>query len=175
MLDDFDPSLTVDAGDEDGDLVGKEIVIGGRKVKIVQNGTTKNDEDLDVEEVEIDEEEEEDWDDLANIAAVEEGMEMALDSIGQIFTRVGPAYLPHFPATIERVTHLLEHPVDNIRKAAMTNLGMAYEALWLLQPEEQQEWKGGLPLASEPIPELTKLRDVIMSAALTQFKDETDR
>ena len=171
-LQDFDPSLTLEGGDDAGDLDGKELVIGGKKVKIVQNGTGKDVED-DVEEIELDGDED-DWDDI-DLAGIEEGQEMALDSLAQVFTAVGPAYLPYFPDTIATVTHLLEHPIDNVRKAAMANLGSAYEALWLLQSEEQQNWKPGLPLKTQPIQELTGLRDVIISAALTQYKEETDR
>ena len=173
VLDEFDPSLDVEAGDEDDDLVGKEIVIGGRKVKIVEGGTADAD-DVDVEETEVDEDDD-DWDDIANLAALEEGQEMALDSLAQIFMKVGPAYLEYFPETIEKVTHLIEHPVDNVRKAAMSTLGAAYEALWLVQPEEQKNWQPGLPLKSSPASELTKLRDVLMTAMLAQYKSEEDR
>ena len=173
VLEEFDPSLEADVGDEKGGLIGKEITIGGRKVKIVGNGES-NDDGVDVEEIEVDEDEE-DWDAIANLAALEGEQEAVLDALAQVFSNVGTAFLPYFPKVIESVTHLLEHPVDNVRKSAMNTLGAAYEALWHLQSEEQQKWDPGLPLKKSPVPELTKLRDVIMSAALTQFKSEADR
>ena len=176
-LEEFDPTMEAEAGDAEGDLVGKEIMIGGRNVKIVGSGATNGEDEeddlVDVEEVEIDEDD--DWDDIANLTALEGDQEAVLDSLAQIFSRVGPAYLQYFPRTIESTAKLIEHPVDNIRKVALTTLGAAFEALWELQPEDQQKWEPGLPLQKEPMAELSKLREVIITAALTQYKHETDR
>lgn len=170
--------LEVDLGDEAEDLAGKEITIGGKKIKVASLGDddiaeADGIEDLDDEAAAA--ESDDDWDDLDVVTAVAQEKEIAVEVLGDILTHTTQDYLPYLEKTIEAVVPLLEHSYEGVQKAAISTLFRAYSAVWSLQPEETRNFKPGLPLKAKPAPQIDKLGEIIMTGVLAIWGDEEDR
>lgn len=170
--------LEVDLGDEAEDLAGKEITIGGKKIKVA----SLHDDDLvDSDDIEdLDDEaaaaaSDDDWDDLDVVTAVAQEKEIAVEVLGDILTHTTQDYIPYLEKTVEVVVPLLEHSYEGVQKAAISTLFRAYSALWALQPEEIRDFTPGLPLEAKPNPQLEKFGDIIMTGALAIWQEEEDR
>jgi len=166
--------LEVQLGDSAKDLLGKEVTIAGRKVKVADAVDDDIAED-EIEDVEFDDEDS-DWGDLTTVTPLALEKEIAIEVIGDVVGNTKTAYMPYFEKTISKLLPLVEHSYENVRKAAFSTLHRAYAALYEVQEESgaQQKWQSGYPLKVEPVPELEKLGDLVMTATLTSWPDEED-
>ena len=183
--------LEVELGEEAQDLLGTEITIAGKKVKISaaegdgratlkklsQVAQMADGED---ETIADDEEDDDDaWDELTTVTAVALEKEIAVEVIGDVLTHTRKEYLPYLEKTIEAVMPMVEHSYEGVRKAAIGTLYRAYAALWGLAEDGQagkmDKWLPGLPLKVQPTNEITKLGDMLMTATLAVWAEEEDR
>ena len=169
--------LEVDLGDEASDLAGKEITIGGKKIKVAD---LTNDELVSADDIEdlddqIAEGSDDDWDDLDVVSAVAQEKEIAIEVLGDILTHASKDYIPYMETTIETVLPLVEHPYEGVQKAALATLFRAYAAIWNLQPENIRKWEPGIPLEQEPTAQVKKLGEIITTATLAIWQEEEDR
>jgi hypothetical protein len=170
-LDQEESDLEVELGEEAKDLVGQEVFIGGKKVKVAS--ATDVPEDLDDMEEDDDDD---DWDDLTAVTAVALEKEIAVEVIGDVLSHTRKHFVPYFEKTIETVMGLVEHSYEGVRKAAIGTLWRAYACLWaLMEDHTGVKWTPGLPLKSQPSEELLKLGEVITTATLSVWDDEVDR
>lgn len=168
--------LEVDLGQEAADLVGQEVTIAGKKVKVAApSDDLQTDEDGDDLIDEDDNFEDDDLDEMTAVTAVAMEKEVAVEVVGDVMTHVKREYLPYVEKTIEVVLPLVEHPYEGTRKGAISTLFRAYAALWSLQDETQETWQPGLPLQAQPTAEITKLGEIIMTGTLAVWQDEEDR
>ena len=170
--------LEVDLGDEASDLAGKEITIGGKKIKI---SAISDDELIEADEIEdlddavAEDGSDDDWDDVDVVSAVAQEKEIAIEVLGDILTSDTKDYVQYMEKTIETILPLTEHSYEGVQKAALSTLFRAYAAVWELQPDEIKKWKPGIPLKQDPSPNVKKLGEIIMTATLVMWKDEEDR
>ena len=170
--------LEVDLGDEVEDLAGKEITIGGKKIKVASFG---DDDILEIDDIEdLDAEvaengSDDDWDDLDVVTAVAQEKEIAVEVLGDIMTHTTQDYIPYLEKTIEAVVPLLEHSYEGVQRAAISTLFRAYSAVWTLQPEEIKNFEPGLPLKIRPIPQVERFAEIIMTGVVAIWQEEEDR
>lgn len=157
----------VELGEEASALAGQEVVIDGKKVKVVD---ASSEDDMD------DEDDEEDWDDLTAVTAVALEKEIAIEVIGDVLSHTKDLYIPYLEKTVEAVMTMVDHSYEGCRKAAIGTLWRAYACLWaLMEDHSGQRWTPGLPLKQEPSGELIKLGEVVTSATMAVWGDEMDR
>ena len=172
-LEQEDEGLDVELGEEAADLVGKEVFIGGKKVKVVD---AKEEDAFDgIESDDDNDEDDEDWADLTGMSSVLEEQEVALEALADILSHTKREYLPYLAKTVERVLQLVECPYEAVRRAAIGTLFRAYATLWSLQDEQAQKWQPGLPLKVHPTDDVMKLGNVVMKATLAMWPEEDDR
>ena len=71
---------------------------------------------------------------------------------------------------------LIEHNYEGVRKATIGTLWRAYACLWgLMEDHIGEKWTPGLPLKSQPSEEVLKLGEIVTTASLSLWEDETDR
>ena len=176
-LESEESDLDVELGEEAADLVGKEITIGGKKVKV----SAISDDDLveadDIEDLDGmgDDDNDSDWGDLQTITAVAQEKEIAVEVVGDILTHVTQDYIPYIEKTVEVVLPMTEHAYEGVRRAAVATIYRLYAAVWGLQPEEVQKWKPGIPLQQKPTDEVAKLGEIVATATLALWSEEEDR
>jgi hypothetical protein len=174
-IDQEEADLELELGDSARDLLGKEVTIAGKKVKIAAaDDDDDDDEDGDIEDVDIDDDS--DWGDLATVTPIALEKEIAIEVIGDVVSNTKKAYLPYFEKTIEKLLPLAEHSYENVRKATISTLHRAYAALYDISEESDQlqKWKPGLPLQVEPTQELKQFGEVLMAATLNVWPEEDD-
>lgn len=163
--------LEVELGEEAKDLLGQEVIIQGKKIKVASASDVP--EDLNSME---DGDEDEDWDDLSAVTAVALEKEIAVEVIGDILSHTRKNFVPYFEKTVETTVGLVEHSYEGVRKAAIGTLWRAYACLWaLMEDHTGEKWTPGLPLKSQPSEELLKLGEVVTAATLSLWDDEVDR
>ena len=176
--------IELQLNEEAAELAGKEITIGGKKLKVAISSdeeTAVDDMDDFAEftegdiEDDDDDDDDEDWDDLNAVTAVAQEKEIAVEVIGDIMTHTTQDYLPYVEKTIEAVLPLVEHSYEGVRRAAISTLYRAYAAVWNLQGEQVKKWEPGLPLKVQPSNEVMKLGEIIMTATLAVWQEEEDR
>lgn len=169
-LDQEESDLEVELGEEAKDLLGQEVIIAGKKIKVAS--ATDEPEDLDG----MEEDDEDDWDDLSAVTAVALEKEIAIEVIGDVLSHTRKHFVPYFEKTIETITGLVEHSYEGVRKAAIGTLWRAYACLWaLMEDHTGEKWTPGLPIKSQPSGELLKLGEVVTTATLSVWEDEVDR
>ncbi|KAL8982681.1 MAG: hypothetical protein Q9205_002886 [Flavoplaca limonia] len=176
-LESEESDLDVELGEEAADLVGKEVTIGGRKVKVsafTDDELAAADEIEDLDGME-DDDDDSDWADLQAVTAVAQEKEIAVEVVGDIVTHLTRDYIPYIEKTVEIILPLTEHAYEGVRRGAIGTLYRLYAAVWGLQPDEIQKWKPGLPLQQKPTEEVVKLGEVIATATLAIWNDEEDR
>ncbi|KAI9818800.1 MAG: hypothetical protein M1827_007620 [Pycnora praestabilis] len=178
----------VELGEEAQDLIGTEISIGGKKVKVSAaegnegrvtlskaGGIVEVDDD-DVKDASEDSDGDEEWDELTAVTAVALEKEIAIEVVGDVLSHTRSKYIPYLEKSIEIVLGLVEHSYEGVRKAALGTLWRAYACLWTLCEDGQMEkWKPGLPLKVQPTAELVKLGGLVMTATLAMWPTEEDR
>ena len=184
--------LEVELGEEAQDLLGTEITIAGKKVKVSAAGgegratlsrvgtssadfENADDDDDDLNDAD-DDDDDDAWDELTGVTAVALEKEIALDVIGDVLSHTRAKYVPYLETTVELALGLVDHSFEGVRKAAVGVLWRAYATLWSLCEDGQMEkWQPGLPLKVQPTAELVKLGQVAMTATLGIWQDELDR
>ena len=107
-LEQEEADLEVELGEDAKDLLGKEVTIAGRKVKVAAAEDDDEKEDGTIEDLEIDGEDE-DWDDLTTVGPIALEKEIAIEVLGDVISNTKTAYLPYFEKTIENILPLCEH------------------------------------------------------------------
>lgn len=175
-IDQEETDLEVGLGDAAKDLVGQEVTVAGRKVKVA---SADDDDDLEgeIEDVEIDGDDEDDWDDITATTPLSLEKEIAVEVIGDLVTHTRGSFLPHFEKTIETVMPLAEHPYEGVRKSTISTLHRSYAMLFAIAEEGGQmpKWQPGLPLQVEPAKEVKKFGEILMTATLKMWTEEDDR
>jgi len=165
----------VELGQHAEDLVGKEVVIAGKKIKV----TGATDQFVEVNGMDGDdvgEGDDEDWDDLVAITAIAMEKEIAVEVIADVFSHTRENFAPYFEKTVESVMGLIQHNYEGIRKMALSTLWRAYACLWgMMEDHTGQKWTPGMPSNITPTAELVKLGEMVTTATLTVWEDETDR
>jgi hypothetical protein len=171
-LEQEESDLEVELGEEASDLIGKEVVIEGKKIKVTV--ATDDDEIEDVDPMEDDDDD--DWDDLNTVTAVALEKEISVEVMGDIIAHTGQKYIPYLEKTIEIVTALVDHSYEGVRKAAIGTLWRAYASLWeLMEAHSGEKWQPGIPLKVQPSEELVKLGEVVATATMQVWGDDVDR
>ncbi|KAF2171268.1 hypothetical protein M409DRAFT_63619 [Zasmidium cellare ATCC 36951] len=172
----------VQLGAEASDLVGQEVTIAGKKIKVAgANGVNEDDEISEEDVIKAmmetgDDDDDDDWDDLGAVTAVAMEKEIAVEVIGDVLTHAKGKYLPYMEKTIETTIPLLDHTFEGVRKSAISTLWRAYACLWgLAEDNGMQKWQAGIPLKVEPTNDLKKLGDLVMKGTLALWEEEMDR
>lgn len=172
-LEQDEDEANVQLGEEARDLLGQEVTIAGKKIKVADISNDDDDDDhIHVEGMEDDD----DWDDLGAVTAVAMEKEIAVEVIGDVLTHTRGHFLPFFQKSVEAVLPLVEHTFEGVRKSAIGTLWRGYACLWALaEGNGMAKWQAGLPLKVEATEDLMKLGTLIMTATLTLWQDEVDR
>lgn len=175
-IDQEETDLEVGLGDAAKDLVGQEVTVAGRKVKVA---SADDDDDLEgeIEDVEFDGDDEDDWDDITATTPLSLEKEIAVEVIGDLVTHTRGSFLPYFEKTIETVLPLAEHPYEGVRKSTISTLHRSYAMLFAIAEETGQmpKWQPGLPLQVEPAKEVKKFGEILMTATMKMWTEEDDR
>lgn len=171
--------LEVSLGEHGKDLVGQEVTVGGRKVKVASADDDNEEvaEDGGIEDVEVDEDDKDAWDDITATTPLALEKEIAVEVIGDLVTHTKSAYLPYFEQTIEMVMPLAEHNYEGVRKSTISTLHRSYAMLFAIAEETGQmaKWQPGLPLQVEPAKEVKKFGEILMTATIKMWSEEDDR
>ena len=189
--------LEVELGEEARELLGDDIVIAGKRVKVSAAGgqgtsatlirrvaeandddDDEDDDDDDVEFEDVDGDDDDDaWDELTGVTAVALEKEIALDVIADVLTHTRSKFVPYLEQTVELAMGLVEHPFEGCRKSAIGVLWRAHAMFWTLCEESGQlaKWQPGLPVKVRPNAELEKLGEVAITATLAIWGEEMDR
>jgi hypothetical protein len=161
----------VSLGDAARELAGKEILVGGQKVRVAD----VIEDDDGIEDLDFDDED--DWQDMdfGGVTPIALEKEIAVDVLGDIVTHTKAAYLPYFEKTIEQVLPLVDHRYEGVRKSAIGTLHRSYAALWQVLEESgrMEKWEPGKPLVQPPA-EIKKFGEILMTATLKMWMEETD-
>ncbi|KAJ9640361.1 hypothetical protein H2199_005900 [Coniosporium tulheliwenetii] len=170
-LEQDETDLEVQLGEEAKDLLGTEVIVAGKKVKVA--AATDEDED---ETIEGADEEDDDWDDLGAVTAVAMEKEIAVEVVGDVITHTKTKYTPYLQKSVETVLQLVEHSYEGVRKSALSTLFRTYACIWgIAEDQGMEKWKPGLPLQVEPTADLKQLGNLVMTATLAIWQDEMDR
>ncbi len=174
--------LEVELGAKATDLLGAEITIAGRKVRVTSATDESDDQVIDGIDDAVDEndgdddDDDDDWDDIGGASAVAMEKEIAIDVIGDVLTYTKTTYMPYMDETIRTLLELVDHSYEGVRKAAVGTLWRAYASLWgLAEASGLEAWKPGLPLKVQPPENIAKLGHATMTATLTLWEYESDR
>jgi hypothetical protein len=176
-LDQEETDLNVELGEEASDLIGAEINVQGRKIKVTgasghDHDHDHDDGDSDLNDAAVDDDE---WDDIG-VTAVAMEKEIAAEVYGDIITHTRREYLPYLEKTITKLMEVIEHPYEGLRKAAIGTLWRTYACVWgMAEGDGMAKWQPGLPLQVEPAEELKKLGNIVMTTTLGVWQDEMDR
>ncbi|KAL4788393.1 armadillo-type protein [Aspergillus varians] len=176
-LEQDEDDLEVSLGDAAKDLIGQEVTVAGRKVKVAsaEDDDEPIGEDGEIEDVDVDDED--DWDDITATTPLALEKEIAIEIIGDLVTHTRSAYLPYFEKTIEMVLPLVEDPYEGVRKATISTMHRSYAMLFSIAEESGQmpKWQAGLPLKVEPAKEVKKFGEILMTATIKMWTEEDDR
>lgn len=162
----------VKLGEEAKDLIGQEVIIAGRKIKVAAAGTDDDDD----AGVEMDgDDDEEDWDDFGAITAVAMEKEIAVEVVGEVLSNAGDKALPYFQSCLEEVLPLVDHNYEGVRKAAICSIWRSYASLFLLSEKNTSKWQPGLPLKVPVSGDIEQLGSLVMTATLSIWNEELDR
>ena len=177
-LDQDENDIEVELGEGASDLLGKEVTIAGKKVKVA--AATDDDvvgEDGSIEDIEIDDDNEDEWNDLTTVGPIALEKEIAIEVLGDVVSNTKGKFLPFFEKTIETILPNIEHEFEGVRKATISTLHRAYAALWGIEEQagHMQRWQPGLPLEVPPSPRLRNFGDVLMEVTISVWAKEEDR
>lgn len=171
-------------GAQASDLVGQEVTIAGKKIKVAGANGVSEDDVADVDEdavvqalMDADaDDDDDDWDDLGAVTGVAMEKEIAVEVIGDVLAHTKGKYLPYIQKTVEITMPLLDHTFEGVRKSAVSTLWRAYAMLWNLAEESgMAKWQPGLPVKVKPTADLAKLGDLVMKGTLALWEEEMDR
>ncbi|KAJ5547818.1 hypothetical protein N7513_005052 [Penicillium frequentans] len=167
--------LDVALGEAAKDLVGQEVTVAGRKVKVA---SADDDDEFEgeIEDIEIGDDED-DWDDITATTPLALEKEIAVEVIGDLVTHTRSSFLPYFEKTIEQVMPLADHHYEGVRKSTISTLHRSYAMLFAIAEENGQmaKWQPGLPLQVQPAKEVQKFGEILMTATIKMWTEEEDR
>jgi hypothetical protein len=145
------------------------IVSAGKTIKL------KDASDEDLENLMADEEE--GWEDSVVPAEAYE-KEVAIEILGDIITHAcgTEEVKKYLEKVVEEIAPMAEHSYGGCRKAAIATLWRAYARVWQLMEEETgSSWEPGLPPKQATTPALVSLGEIVASATLQMWSEESDR
>ncbi|KAI0835010.1 importin beta-4 subunit-like protein [Hypoxylon sp. FL0890] len=155
--------------DQEG-LVDEEVVVQGKKLKVKSSDEADDDEDF------MDDDDDDDWDDLVGVSAQAFEKEIALEVLGDVIYAAKEKSAPYIEKTVELVAPFAEHSYEGCRKTALGTLWRTYACVWeVMEKQTGRKWEPGLPLKFEPIPNIAKLGEIVSTATLHIWPDESDR
>ncbi|KAK5136757.1 hypothetical protein LTR08_002053 [Meristemomyces frigidus] len=182
-LDQEETDPEVQLGAEASELIGQEVTIAGKKIKVAgANGRNEGDDDDEDAIVQAlmegadDDDDDDDWDDLGAVTAVAMEKEIAVEVIGDVLTHTKSKYMPYMEKTVEAVLPLLDHSFEGVRKSAVGTMWRAYACIWgMAEDNGMQKWQPGLPLKVKPPTDLEKLGDLVIQGTVALWGEEMDR
>lgn len=178
-IDQDEADLEVELGEGAKDLIGQEVTIAGKKIRVAAADDDEpaiTGEDGEIEDIDIDGDDA-DWDDLTTVTPIALEKEIAVEVMGDIITHTKASYVPHFEKSIEKILPLCEHTYEGVRKSTISTLHRSYAMLWDVCEEsgQMEKWQKGLPLKVQPTNEIKKFGELLMTATLTVWADEDDQ
>jgi len=165
--------LDVELGEEAKDLIGTEVTIEGRKIRVA---SATDDDDSDLNEAAMAEDDDDEWDDLGGVSAVAMEKEIAAEVLGDIITHTKNQFMPYLEDIVTKLLELANHDYEGVRKASLGTLWRTYACIFgMAEDGGMQKWQAGLPLSTEPPEELKKLGNLVMMATMSVWSDEMDR
>lgn len=176
-LESEESDFEVDLGEDAADLAGKEVTIGGKKIKVAAMSDDEIIEASEIEDInEDDMDDDDDWDDdLQAITAIAQEKEIAVEVVGDLVTHLPTDYVQYLEKTMEVILPLVEHGYEGVRRGTISTLFRLYAAVWALQPDAQKGRKPGVPVQVHPTAEIAKLGELITTAVLATWPEEEDR
>ncbi|KAI1810360.1 importin beta-4 [Poronia punctata] len=164
-------SLEMEEEEADFDLSDDQLgLIDEKKAK----GGDEDDAD-DMDDMDDDDDEDE-WDDLVGVSAQALEKEIALEVLGDVIYASKAKSAPYIEKAVELVAPFAEHSYEGCRKTAIGTLWRTYSCVWEVMEEQTgQKWQPGLPLNFEPIPNIVKLGEIVTTATMHIWQDESDR
>ncbi|KAI0849195.1 ARM repeat-containing protein [Daldinia vernicosa] len=157
--------------DQDG-LVDEEVVMHSKKNKVKGAGGA-DDEDEDFMD---DDDDDDDWDDLVGVSAQAFEKEIALEVLGDVIYAAKEKSTPYIEKAIELVAPFAEHSYEGCRKTAIGTLWRTYACVWeVMEKQTGRKWEPGFPLKLEPVANIAKLGEIVSTATLHIWPDESDR
>ncbi|KAI2607886.1 importin beta-4 subunit-like protein [Hypoxylon sp. NC1633] len=155
-------------------LVDEEIVLQGKKTKV------QSVEELDNEDVDFmdddDDDDDDDWDEIVGVSAQAIEKEIALEVLGDVIYSSKEKSAPYIEKAVELVAPFAEHMYQGCRKAAIGTLWRTYACVWeSMEKQTGRKWEPGLPLKFEPVANIAKLGEIVSTATLHIWHDESDR
>ncbi|OIW25439.1 ARM repeat-containing protein [Coniochaeta ligniaria NRRL 30616] len=171
-LDLEEDEITLQLTEDEKAIIGtdEEIITAGKRIKVRQAGE-EDDENA------MGDEEDEDWEDAVVPAEAFE-KEVAIEVLGDVITNAcgGEEVTKYLEKAIEKIAPLAEHSYEGCRKAAICTLWRAYARVWQLMEEQTgTSWEPGFPPKQTPTPALVKLGEIVASATLQMWSEESDR
>lgn len=173
-LDLEEEELVLNLSEEEQAIIGtgEEIIQGGKRIKVRQ--AEEGEEVMDA-----DDDDDEDEDEWADYGVTPEAMEkeVAIEVLGDVITHAcGLVEVGQYlQKALEQITPLVEHSYEGCRKAAISTLWRAYARVYELMEEQTgQKWEPGFPPKQVPA-ELAHLGEIVSTATLKLWPDETDR
>ncbi|KAK6073873.1 karyopherin kap123 [Seiridium cupressi] len=162
----------IELDEEIAGLVEGQIVTDGKKIKV--KSVEEDDEEED--EMDDDDDDDSDWDDIMGISQAAMEKEVAVEVLGDVISHAKDKSVPYLEKAIELITPLVEHTYEGCRKAAISTLWRTYACVWQIMEEQTgQKWKPGLPLNFETPANLAKLGEVVATATMQLWLEESDR
>ncbi|KAF9423604.1 hypothetical protein BGZ94_008252 [Podila epigama] len=106
-------------------------------------------------------------------SAIADEKEVAADTLGELFSYTGSAFLPYVESTVKELTQLTSHMSDGVRKASLGALLNFVRTFYRLSNPEQ--WKAGLPVAIPLHENVAQLNTLVLPAILALWDDEDDK
>ncbi|KAH7027929.1 importin beta-4 [Microdochium trichocladiopsis] len=162
--------VELDLAEDQQGLVDEEVIIAGKKIKIKGNDDDDDEDGMD------DSDDEDDWDDLVGVSAAAFEKEIALEVLGEVIYCAKEKSAPYIERAIELVTPFAEHSYEGCRKTAIGTLWRTYACVCeVLEAESGTKWQPGLPLQTPLNANIAKLGEIVSTATLQIWQDESDR
>ena len=160
----------LDLSEELQGLVDQNISVGGKKLKLKADTGDDDGEDA------MDDDSDDDWDDLVGVSAAALEKEIALEVLGDVIYAAKEKSAPYIEKAIELVTPFAEHSYEGCRKTAVGTLWRTYACVCeATEKQTGQKWEPGLPLKTEPSAHIAKLGEIVVTATLQLWQEESDR
>ncbi|KAI8625897.1 importin beta-4 [Xylariaceae sp. FL1651] len=163
----------LDLTEEEQGLIDEEIILHGKKVEAKGTAEAEDDEE---DIMDDDDDDDDDWDDLVGVSAQALEKEIALEVLGDVIYASKEKSAPYIEKAVELVTPFAEHSYEGCRKTAIGTLWRTYACVWeVMENQTGQKWEPGLPLKFEPIANIVKLGEIVTTATMHIWQDESDR
>lgn len=154
-----------------------ELALSAEQQGLIEQGKLKlkaagGDDDEDA----MDDDSDDDWDDLVGVSAAALEKEIALEVLGDVIYAAKEKSAPFIEKAVELVTPFAEHTYEGCRKTAIGTLWRTYACVCeATEKQTGQKWEAGLPLKTEPSAHVAKLGEIVVTATLQLWLEESDR